>query len=479
MAQSGGYYFLSRPRRFGKSLLTSTLKELYSGDKALFKGLWAESNWDWDKRNPVLHISFSSVEYGKMSLDDGIDYVIEKQAGLHQINLEGKSLKQRFGELLEKLSLQSGPVVLLIDEYDKPIIDYMDDLEQAKKNRTMLKSFYSVLKDSDPYLELVFITGVSKFSRVSIFSDLNNLNDITLDPRYGTICGYTQAELEHDFNGHIDALAEARGLDRLGGLSLLREWYNGYNFLGQESVYNPWSVLSCFDKKLVKNYWFASGTPSFLIKMLKTEFYSDLDDVKVGETSFDNYDLENIGINPLLFQTGYLTIKSYDRGLYTLGYPNREVKDSMLQYLVGAFRHNTPENTTALSRLLEDAFMENDLPQVISVINTAFSTIPYHLFDAKSESYFHTVIHLIFTYLGLDVRCELSSAKGRLDAVVHTDTHIYIFEFKLNKTADIALQQILDNGYADPYRHSGKELVLVGVNFDGKTKEVGDWKVVR
>lgn len=477
MAEQGGYYFLSRPRRFGKSLLTSTLKELYSGDKALFKGLWAENNWDWGKTNPVVHISFSSVEYGAMSLDKGIEYVINQQAEEHQISLVGSSMKQRFGELLKKLATQSGRVVLLIDEYDKPIIDYLDDLHRAKENRAILKSFYSVLKDSDAYLELVFITGVSKFSKMSIFSDLNNLVDITLEPSFGSICGYTQVELERDFEGYIAKLMESRGIDRGASLALLRQWYNGYNFLGKDLVYNPWSILSCLRTGLFNNYWFISGTPTFLINILKDKFFSNLDDVEMSVLALESYDLENMEIVPLLFQTGYLTIKSQEDYSYTLSYPNREVRDAMLQHLIGAYRHETMGDSVPLMMHLRKAIKANDLPKAISIINTAFSTIPYHIFDANGERYYHTVIHLLFTYLGLDIRCEVASSNGRLDAIVHTDTHIYIFEFKLNQSADVALAQIKDNGYDKPYLLSGKELVLVGVNFDGGKKEVGEWKV--
>lgn len=479
--EQGKYYFLSRPRRFGKSLLISTLKELFLGNKNLFKGLWAETHWDWKRVRPVVHFSFNKIGSLELGLTRAIVQMLDGTAKEHGVALEKEGMVARFEELIIKISDKSGRVVLLIDEYDKPIIDHIEDLEKAKTNREILKSFYSVLKDNDVHLELVFITGVSKFSKVSIFSDLNNLTDITLDPAFGSICGYTQAELEHDFDGHIAKLMNQLGMDRDRCLAVLQEWYNGYNFMGPEKVYNPWSILSCFRSCVINNYWFATGTPTFLIKMLKKEFYSDLDDVKVGATGFDNYDLENMGINPLLFQTGYITIKSHERGLFTLSYPNREVKDSMLQYLVGAFRHNTPENTTALVRLMEDAFVGNDLTIVISIINTAFSTIPYHIFEAESERYYHTVIHLLFTYLGLDIRSEVSSAKGRLDTIVHTDTHIYIIEFKLNQSADVALAQILDKGYAEPYRHSGKEVVLVGVNFDRKEKCVLDdgWKVVQ
>lgn len=477
MAEPGGCYFLSRPRRFGKSLLTSTLKELYSGDKGLFKNLWAEENWDWNRTNPVVHISFSSIGVNTLGLELAIYREMDTIAESHGIVLKSDRYDTKFKELIKEISVKSDRVVILIDEYDKPIIDHLDNLPKAKENRAILKSFYSILKDSDPYLELVFITGVSKFSKVSIFSDLNNLTDITLQPEFGTICGYTQVELERDFEAHISKLGDGLGLDKVGCLDMLRVWYNGYNFRGTERVYNPWSILSCFKSGLFENYWFVSGTPTFLIKMLKDQFVSDLDNVEVSALALNSYDLENIDILPLLLQTGYLTIKSQDREQFILTYPNREVKAAMLQHLIGAFRHNTTGNSVNLAYQLEKAFQEKDIPKVIEVINTTFSTIPYQHFDANREGYYHSLIHLLFTLTGVDVRSEVHNSKGRLDVVVHTDTSIFIFEFKLDKSAELALQQILDNGYADPYRLSGKELVLVGINFDGKTKEVGEWIV--
>ncbi|MBU1723044.1 MAG: AAA family ATPase [Gammaproteobacteria bacterium] len=326
-----GYYFLSRPRRFGKSLLLSTIKEIYSGNHDLFAGLWIENHWDWQKTHPVVHLSINTLDYQGLGLDKALQQALYEHASLYQVDLKGSTLKTLFGELLQKLAQQHGKVVLLIDEYDKPLIDYLDDIPQAKANQQTLKTFYSVIKDSDPYLEFLLITGVSKFSRVSIFSDLNNLFDLTMDYSAATLLGYTQEELEHYFAPYMPAVEKRMKVDRAALLADLRHWYNGYTWDLESSVYNPYSILSFFQAQAFRNFWFESGTPTFLPKLMRRNGVYRVDDMEVDELALGNYDLERLQLTPVLFQTGYLTLKSRDKyGLLQLGYPNHEVQASML-----------------------------------------------------------------------------------------------------------------------------------------------------
>ncbi len=478
LACQGGYYFLSRPRRFGKSLLVSTFKELFSGSKELFKGLWIEDKWDWSQTNPVIHIPFASLDYKVNGLDVELQKHIQETAISYGIELGKDSLKNQFEELLRVLAKKKGKVVLLIDEYDKPIIDYLGkEIRQAKTNQQILKNFYSVIKDSDPYLRFAFITGVSKFSRVSIFSDLNNLDDLSLqDPRSNTLLGYTQDELEGFFPEHIESTAKAQGVSKEVLIEKIKNWYNGYSWNGKDFVYNPFSVLNFFTKSVFMNYWFKTATPTFLIDLIRKEKYYNFDGLKVGEAAFDSFNIEHIDIITLLFQTGYLTIKQYeqDKDIYTLAYPNREVKKSMLEYLVHAFSNTSATRVRFYALEVAEALKEGDMEKVKEVFNVLLYNLPYHL-HRDSESFYHAVIHLFFTYMGLDVHSEVNTARGRADVLMELEDKVYCFEFKLDKSASEALEQIKQRGYLDKYRSSGKKLIAVGVNFSTKKREVDDF----
>ncbi|MCO6477881.1 MAG: AAA family ATPase [Phaeodactylibacter sp.] len=479
LATSGKYYFLSRPRRFGKSLTLSVIKELFSGSRELFKGLWVENHWDWSTRLPAIHLSFGSMGYKEVGLEAAIERTLDMKASEMGIELEGEGISHRFQDFLKKAA-RKGPVVLLIDEYDKPLIDYLekDSLSTALAHQKILKSFYSIIKDNDAHIHFLLITGVSKFSKVGVFSDLNNLLDISLHPNYATLTGITEEELEAYFGPAIDQYEAEHGSSGLR--QKIQEWYNGYSFDdGSLKVYNPFSLLSFFSGWSFKNFWFASGTPTFLINLLRERYFYDFEQVEAGVSAFESYNLEKLETVPLLFQTGYLTIKEYDPDLllYTLDYPNREVKDSMLQHLIGAFRHGDVfESTPAVVRLYK-AFLNNDLPAVMELINDLFQTIPYQLFAEARENLYHALIHLLFTYLGQYMQSEVSVLRGRLDAVVQTASHIYIFEFKLDESAKAALVQIRQKDYATPYRISGKQVVAVGVNFSSEHKAINDWEV--
>ncbi|MEZ4707390.1 MAG: ATP-binding protein [Caldilineaceae bacterium] len=474
---SGDYFFLSRPRRSGKSLTLSTIKAIYLGQRALFAGLWIEDRWDWGKVHPVIHISFSGIGYQTQGLEGAIEAELRLVGSQFGIDFEQIGIDRMFAELLRKLA-NKGKVVLLIDEYDKPIIDYLDDVEQAKANRTILKIFYSVIKDSDPYIEFLLITGVSKFSKVSIFSDLNNLTDITLNRRFSTLTGYTQTELEEAFAPYMADAEAILEIDHNELLAQLRYWYDGYSWDGLTHVYNPFSVLSFFQEAAFRNFWFETGTPTFLLTLMQKEWLYKLDNLTVSERTLSSYDIEKLHALPILFQTGYLTIKEKGKfGLYTLDYPNAEVKESLLDYMISDLRHDHGALATPMVVQLYDAFNADNMEQVITLIKSIFKNIPSHIFLAKAEAYYHSLIYLVFFYLGQYIDAEVNTSDGRLDCVVQTPTHIYILEFKLDQSASAALQQIKDKGYAAKYAADPRPKVLLGINFNSAQKTVDEWEM--
>ena len=477
LISTGKYYFLSRPRRFGKSLTLSTIRAIYEGKRELFTELWIEDQWDWSKVHPVIQLSINKLDYQGKGLEAALQEGLQYHANHYKVALVSSTLKSQFAELLEKLATQHGKVVLLIDEYDKPLIDHLDDIPLAKANQRVMKTFYSVLKDSDPYLQFLLITGVSKFSKVSIFFDLNHLFDLTLARDAVTLTGYTQQELEHYFQDYMQETAAYLHLSHEGLLEKLREWYNGYSWDGRTRVYNPFSILSFFRDGAFRHYWFETGTPNFLPKLMKKQQLLEVDGVEMDELGFSSYDIEKLQVLPVLLQTGYLTIQEkLEYGLYRLGYPNREVRASMLTYLIAEMRHDEAITTTPTVVSLHRAFAANDLEQVIKLVKSIFKTIPSHIFIKEAESYYHSLIHLVFHYLGLYTESEVNTNDGRLDCVVKTPTHIYVIEFKLNKSADETMQQIKDKGYAEKYRADPRPKVLVGVNFSSKAKTVEGWK---
>ena len=466
---NGNYYFLSRPRRFGKSLLLSTMKELYSGDAALFKGLWIEQNWDFAARQrPVIWIKFAQLAYKQRGVTQVLINEIERIAEEFGVSLTGQSLQAKFAELIKTLG-QEKKVVLLIDEYDKPIIDFLDNIPQAEQNRNELKSFYSVLKDSDPYLELVFITGVSAFSKVSIFSDLNNLSDLTLHPRANTLVGFTQAEIEDTFR---DPLA-AHDMEQV------KTWYNGYRWGAETTSYNPFSLLSFLDAGVYQNYWFATGTPTFLVKLMKEQRLYDVRGQQLPESSLLAFDFTRIDPTTVLFQTGYLTISKIRReyGLYVLDYPNKEVRQSLQQYLLKIYLDYP--TTPALVRVadLRDALENNRIEEVVQTINALFAEIPYEHWQQPNEHFFHALIHLTFSLLGVFIKSEVHSNRGRCDAIVEVERYLYALEFKRDQSAAEALRQIETKGYLTPYADSAKQRVAVGINFSSTTKQIDEWEV--
>jgi hypothetical protein len=475
---TGKYYFLSRPRRFGKSLTLSVIKYLYGGRRDLFTGLWIEPQWDWNKTHPVLHFSFIQIDYQGSGLDEAIKQMLRQAAQEHGIALESDSIKNLFAELIGKLSQAKGKIVLLIDEYDKPLIDYLDNPDKAKAHQQLLKAFYSILKDSGTHIEFLLITGVSKFSQVSIFSDLNHLKDITLHPRFVTLTGYTQQEVGQHFGERIAELATTGNRSIEAQTALIRDWYNGYSWGQGVTLYNPFSLMSYLDAGQFTNYWFSTGTPTFLLKLMRKKWIYDISAVELSELAFSSYDVEDLQVYPILFQTGYLTIKGRNEfGLYCMGYPNREVQESMLMYLISNVSQDESSMSKTMVLQIRAAFYQNDMESLIRLINSIFKNIPSHIFIAEAEAYYHSLIFLVFFYLGQYAESEVNTNNGRLDCVVKTDKHIYVIEFKLNQSAKVALQQIKDKGYAEKYLADSRRKVLLGVNFSSEDKAVKDWLV--
>ncbi len=477
LTQGGTYFFLSRPRRFGKSLLINTLQCLYEGQKEHFKGLWIEEKWDWSKTNPVIWIPFNGLNYSSEGLEAVLSNHLDDLAQKENIILSDTKASSKFSEFIRLLVEKTGrKVVVLIDEYDKPLIDFLDDSqrEQFETNRRFLKSFYGMLKPADMHLELVLLTGVSQFSKVSIFSDLNNIQDISLSRDFGEIAGINQEQLEQYFSNELESIAEEKGITKAELVAQIKSWYNGYTWDLRTRVYNPFSLLLFFaNYGEFRSYWFETGSPYFLINELRKRKIYDISQVKATSETLTSFDVVGMNATCLLFQTGYLTLAKYDQEdrIYTLDYPNKEVRHALSQYLLASYREDTE---AVLPTVLDfrNALKNNDLEEAMEVINAIFSTIPYDHWQNDNEGFYHALVHLTFVLLGAYVQCEVHTSKGRCDALVHTADYIYAFEFKLDKSAKVALQQIETKGYLTPYLASPKTKIAVGVSFSSKLKKV-------
>ncbi len=482
MVENGGYLFLSRPRRFGKSLTVATLNELYSGGEELFEGLWAEQHWDFAaKRRPVIWLQFASSGFQFNGLPAAIDKLITDEAT--RLNIEvpaAADVTTRFKQLIYRAAEggRTGKVVLLIDEYDKPIINYLDDIPRAEENRDILKGFYGVLKDADPVLELVFITGVSAFSKVSLFSELNNLRNLTLHPAAFTIVGITQYELERDFGPQLDATGVSR--------EEVKHWYNGYAWGEHETVYNPWSLLQFLETGQIQNFWSNSGTPTFITQILAQGGEYDVAPAEVDETQMTSFNLANLDPVSVLFQGGYLTVKRklHDLHLYVLDYPNEEVRRTFQTALLGEYGFGDTTAPIARVMRLRNAFHKRDLETVIDIINASLARVPYPLWAKQGEAFVHAIIHTTFSVLGLYTRSEVSTSRGRADMVVEVPKYVYVIELKIVREKAVgtalsslaeALAQIEARGYAKAYAGETREVVRVGMVVDLEKKEVVEW----
>ncbi|MCK5807678.1 ATP-binding protein [bacterium] len=479
----GKYYFLSRPRRFGKSLLISTLTSIFEGEKELFEGLWIENKIEW-KKHPVIRIDFTGNSVKELGLSVAIRRMIDIHATKYGIELTQEDNRGRMGELViqlhEKTKMQAA---VLIDEYDKPIIDNLENIEQAEENRDILKDFYGVLKPLDPHLKFVFLTGVTKFSKIAIFSDLNNLNDITTHQRYSTMLGLTKEEINHSFSDRIPETCEKLSLTQKEFDEQLQFWYDGYSWDAENFLYNPFSILRFFDAQKFENYWFSTGTPTFLVNFIRDKGIdiTDLEAYPVTGSFFDKFDIVNIDIISLLFQTGYLTMKEKNRyGFTILSYPNNEVKLSFSENLLESFSRRKQSELGKISLALIEALEANDMETFQAEINALFASIPYPIFIAEKERYYHSIIYLILKLLGVHIAVEVSTSRGRLDAVVQTTNFLYVIEFKmLPITANNAIAQIKEKGYADSYQTDSRKKFMIGISFDPEKKEIGEMKVER
>ena len=482
LVEEGRHYFLSRPRRFGKSLLLDTIKELFEGSEALFRGLSIHDRWDWSVRHPVLRLDFGSGAFHEPGLAAKETLAqldaIERRNGL---DARYDTAPARFRHLIEGLHESTGRrVVVLVDEYDKPILDALEAPEVARANRSFLRGLYSVVKSCDAHVEFTFLTGVSRFSKVSLFSGLNNLTDITLDPAYSTVCGYTDADLDRVF------APELPGLDR----DRIRRWYNGYGWLGEEKVYNPFDILLLFRQRRFKAHWFETGSPKFLIDALLRRGVPtlELDGMTSSEALLAAFDVDEMSIEALLFQTGYLTlVGEEERGghiRYRLRYPNLEVRQSLNERLLAALLPDGPRRL-ADEGPLQELLAANDFAGLEALFRSVFAGIPYewHVKNeiGKYEGYYASVFYSCFAAQGLDLVAEDSGGHGRADMVVRCGGAVYVFEFKTVERAPAgrALAQIKERGYAEKHRHLGQPIHLIGVEFSVAARNIAAFEMER
>jgi len=472
LAEEGKYYFLARPRRFGKSLLVDTLAEAFVGGRELFTGLYLENHWDWSRKYPVLRFDFGRGEaHTPAALEGKIAYQINTQAEALQITLTEPEIGNRFDQLVTRLAeTASTPVVVLVDEYDKPILDNLTEPEIARAMRGVLKNLYSVLKGLDRHLRFVLLTGVSKFSKVSLFSGLNNLEDMTLDPRAATLCGYTHAELISGFADYLD------GVD----LEELQRWYNGYNFMG-EPVYNPFDVLLYLRHREFKPYWFETGTPTFLIDQLRARqiHLPTLERLWLGEELLGRFDVEGIEPETLLFQTGYLTIQEriweFDSYRYRLGYPNREVRVSLPRAVLNGYVPDIMAKERTRDCIAR-ALQQDDPAALEPAFQAFFASIPHNWYRRNNlagyEGYWASLVYCLFAALGVETRAEEVSHLGQVDLVIEYQGRVWLLEFKLDDAdgGQRALDQIKTKGYH--LRYAGQPVTLIGMDFSREQRNL-------
>lgn len=500
LLDKGSLYFLSRPRRFGKSLLLSTLHQLFNGNKELFKGLYIYEKTSYDFASyPVLHFNFADYGHQVKNLEQALHNQLDIYAKEFKIKISYENLSEKFTYLIQQIAQQGKRVVILIDEYDKPIIDFLTDIEQAKQHQVILRRFFAPLKgmEAKGHLRFLFLTGVSKFSRVSLFSDLNNLIDLTISINAHDLVGITQTELEHNFSAHIQNAALRLEMTKEKVLEGVKLWYNGYSFEGSTRLYNPFSLLNFFDQATFNNFWFSTGTPTFLVNTIRDQYIApqELESVEVTLAFFERFSLEHLDIKVLLHQTGYLTIRKVHRDGFTksyeLSYPNEEVRRSFVHSLLEAFTWQPVSTIGSALIKMERGLQQGEVSTFITQLKVLFSDIAYHLLPKKRnrfnennevenfkawEGYFHTVIYLITSFLGLQVQSEIAKHKGRLDLIAQTKNFLYLMEFKLDEPAKNAIEQIKNREYAAAYEQSDKTVILVGINFSKVVRNVESWE---
>ena len=481
MTHTYDYVFLSRPRRFGKSLLCSTLAAYFRGEKELFRGLAMEQlEKDWT-RHPVIHLSLASVKSNKLTdIEDLINDKIELIEQEYNISPNVGDLGKRLQNLIIQCHRKYGEkVAVVLDEYDAPLLNVLHEEEKLKEVRQLMRTFYSPLKDCDPYLRFVFITGISKFSQLSIFSEINNLKVISMLDEYTTICGFTQQEIEDNFHIGVRKLSEKKGITVENALEELRQTYDGYHFSANApGVYNPYSIINSLSDGEFDNYWFSTGTPSFLVEMLK-KFRTDFSSIDGSEAMAASFDAptENMkSVLPLFYQSGYITIKGYDeRGkVYTLGFPNKEVKTGLMESLYTNYVAPTIDNRDTNIWKISKGFLNHDLDMAFDTLQAYLEGIPYQ--DSRfDENHWTQMLYVIFSLLGLHVESQVRTAKGRIDVVVGTKDDIYVMEVKLDRPAQEALEQTDSRKYLVPYTLDGRCLTKIGVSFSSGERNITEW----
>lgn len=482
IANTGKPYFLSRPRRFGKSLLLSTFEAYFEGKKELFEGLAIEKmETEW-KRYPVLHLDLNAEKYDSQKrLEDILNNNLNIWEDRFGKDVRENTLSTRFSGVIRRASEQAGcGVVVLVDEYDKPLLQALGNDALLEDYRKTLKAFYGVLKSADRYLRFVFLTGVTKFSQVSVFSDLNQLNDISLDYSYATVCGITRTELIETFALEIEEFGRVNELSAEETVDKMARQYDGYHFHPKgDGVFNPFSVLNAFSKRELGDYWFQTGTPTFLVEILQKSEYdlrTLLNGIEAPSSMFSEYRVEANNPIPLIYQSGYLTIKGYDKefGNYLLQFPNDEVRYGFINFLVPFYTSMTNSDQGFYIGKFVQELRVGNYNAFLTRLQAFFADFPYEL-NAKTERHYQVVFYLVFKLMGQFTQVEVKSAAGRADAIVKTPKYIYVFEFKLNGTAEEALQQIDDKGYLIPYQADGREVIKLGVEFSAETRNISRW----
>ena len=483
MVKSGQYYFLSRPRRFGKSLLISTLEAYFQGKKDLFKGLAIENMENEWIEYPILHLDLNNQKYdAPEKLYEILNDALCRWEHLYGDSESETSLSLRFQGVIRRAEEKTGKkVVVLIDEYDKPMLQAIGNEDLLDDFRNTLKAFYGTLKSSDRYLKFAFLTGVTKFSKVSVFSDLNNLMDISIDNRFANICGITEEELYCNFKKDIIELGQNNGMTEKETKAHLKEMYDGYHFVeNSDDIYNPFSILNTFAKMKFGSYWFETGTPTFLVELLKLSRYrlNRLTEEMASTDSLEGIDTMKSNPIPILYQSGYLTIKGYNKEfqVYFLGFPNKEVEEGFTKFLLPCYAHlETGNPSFEIISFINDVRSGN-AEDFLKRLQCFFADSPYEL-ARDLELHYQNVLFIIFKLLGFYTQAEYHTSNGRIDMVVKTDKFIYIMEFKLNGTADEALRQINEKQYALPFTPDSRKIYKIGVNFNNKTRGIEQWVI--
>lgn len=482
LVKTGSYYFLSRPRRFGKSLLISTLEAYFQGKRELFQGLAMERlEQDWFQ-HPILHLDLNTAKYeSKESLNNILNDTLADWEALYGTTPTEVTPELRFKGIIRRACEQTGQlVVILVDEYDKPMLQAIGNDELQNEYRNTLKAFYSVLKTQDKYIKFAFLTGVTKFGKVSVFSDLNNLNDISMDEQYIALCGMTEEEIHHYFEDDIHKLASAQKMTYEETCSRLKESYDGYHFVeNSEGIYNPFSLLNTFYKMKFGSYWFETGTPTYLVELLKQNHYN-LEEMAHEETNSEvlNSIYADESPIPVIYQSGYLTIKDYDErfGNYILGFPNREVEEGFIKFLMPYYTSvNKVESPFEIQQFVKE--IESGKPDAfLRRLQSFFADTPYELIR-DLEVHYQNVLFIVFRLVGFYVKAEYHTSEGRVDLVLQTDHYIYVMEFKLEGTAEEAMRQIEEKHYARPFQSDSRQLFKIGINFDNNTRNIEKWIV--